>query len=58
MSDELISMTSQQGFYFDSPNLQDSINMALPRRVLHMGHIGQHLHDCLRHKYCQMSSST
>ena len=28
----------------DGPNLQDSFNMALSRMLLHMGHIGKHLH--------------
>ena len=34
---------SQQGFYFDSPNLQDGFNMPVSRMVLHMGYIGQNL---------------
>ena len=42
-------MMIQQGFYFDSPNLQYSFNMALSQRVLHMGHIGQHLHARFGH---------
>ena len=29
MPDELINMISQQGFHFDSTNLQDSFNLAL-----------------------------
>ena len=41
---ELVNMVSQQGFHFDSPNLQDSFNMALSRMVFRMGHIGQNLH--------------
>ena len=44
MPDELVNMISQQGFHFNSPNLQDSFNAALPRMVLQMSHIGQHLH--------------
>ena len=44
MPDELVSMKSQQGFHFDSPNLQDSFNMVLSEMLLRMGHIGQHLH--------------
>ena len=54
MPDEIINVISQLEFYFDSPNLQDSFNMALSRRVF-MGHIGPHLHAHLGHKYCQMS---
>ena len=27
MADELVGMISQQGFYFDSPNLQDIFNI-------------------------------
>ena len=41
---ELVNAINQQGFQFDSPNFQDSFNMALSRMVFHMGHIGQHLH--------------
>ena len=54
MPDEIINVISQLGFYFDLPNLQDSFNMALSRRVF-MGHIGPHLHAHLGHNYCQMS---
>ena len=43
MPDELVNTISQQGFHFDSPNLQDSFNMALSRMVLKMSHIDQHL---------------
>ena len=43
MPDELVEMISQHGFQFDSPNLQNNFNMAY-WMVLHMGHIGQHLH--------------
>ena len=38
-ADELVNMISHQGFHFDSPNLQDSVNMALSWMVLHLGHI-------------------
>ena len=55
MSDELLN-TSQQEFYFDSPNFQDSLNIAFSRMVLHLGHIGQHLHAYQLHNYFQMSS--
>ena len=43
---ELVNAISQQGFQFDSPNFQDSYNLALSQTVLHIGHIGQHLHAC------------
>ena len=46
MPDEIVNTINQQGFHFDSPNLQDIFNMALSRMVLQMGHIGQHLHAC------------
>ena len=49
MPDEFFNMISQQGFHFDSPNFEDSFNMALPQMILHMGHIGQHLHAHLGH---------
>ena len=42
-------MINQQGFYFNSLNLQDSFKMALSQIILHMGHIGQHIHACLGH---------
>ena len=41
---ELVNAISEQGFHFDSPNLQDSCNMALSGMVLQMSHIGQNLH--------------
>ena len=44
MPDELVNMISQQGFHFDSPNLQDGFIMALSRMVVQMSHICQHLH--------------
>ena len=43
---ELVNTISQQGFHFDSPNFKDSVNMASSWMVLHMNHIGQHLHAC------------
>ena len=46
MSEELVNTITQYGFYFDSPNFQDSFNMALSWMVLRMSHIGQHLHAC------------
>ena len=46
MPGELVNMISQQGFHFESPNLQDSFNMALSQMVLQMSHIGQHIHAC------------
>ena len=42
--DELVNMISEQGFHCDSPNLQDSFNMALSWKVLQMRYIGQHLY--------------
>ena len=56
--DELVSMISQQGFYFDSPKLQDSFNMALSKMVLPIGNICPRLHAGLGHNECQMSSLT
>ena len=44
MPDELVNTITQQGFHLDSPNFQDSFNMALSWMVLHMSHIGQFLH--------------
>ena len=37
-------LPAYQGLHFDSPNLQDSFNVALSQMVLQMSHIGQHLH--------------
>ena len=44
--DELVNMISQQGFNFNSPNLQDSFDMALFWMVLQLSYmyIGQHFH--------------
>ena len=38
---ELVKRTSQWGFHFDSPNLQDSCNMPLSWMVYYMGYIGK-----------------
>ena len=44
MPDEIVNTITQQGFHFDSPNLRDSCSMVLSQMVLHISHIGQHLH--------------
>ena len=58
MPGELVNVISQRGFHFDSPNLQDSFNMALSSMVLHMGRIGQHLHAYIGYDYCEISLLT